>query len=135
MSVQKRNILGDPVPSPSSGDGASGAPLANPLNSPPASTPKPSAGLNSRDALAGLSREHGDHEGAFRSAADRSQGVADDGSQGSGGFGLGGDTDDAMSTTGSVPDQQIAYGTAGTDKLVQRDAGADTGQAFGKAVG
>lgn len=87
---------------PNSGMGAANATPEQPMQ---ASTltqaVAPSAEMSSRDALAGLSREHGDHEAEFRAAADRSQGVAN--TQGSAGIGIGGGPD-RFDTTGRVGD-------------------------------
>jgi len=121
----------------SSGDGASqdgpSDPNTGAINksySPPAPSARQSTdhGLDSE-----LSRGRGS-EADFRRAQAQSSGVRDSGGPG---FALSHDSDDAFETTGRVGDDTgTGYGIAGTDPLVTRSAGADTGEdGYTKAIG
>jgi hypothetical protein len=112
VTLQKRNILGDPLPTVGSPDEPAPPPLST------------AGGLDSE-----ITRQR-DPAAAYhqaRTVASRFVGSGASGVQ----LGRG---DDTFSVTGSTPDRSSTT-TGGTDPLVTRTDDADDGTQFGKALG
>ena len=138
MSIQSRRIFGDPQPSGSSGDGASQDGPTDPNTGagiPGYVPPTASDRMDTTGAL-GDTTAHGDvHEYEITRRSFSGVDHDADSNMTACGVELGSSGRDDFHTTGSAPDQNPGYGIAGTDPLVTRAAGADTGEDFGKVVG
>jgi hypothetical protein len=138
MTVQKRNLFGDVAPQGTSfdPDGPSQVvPATGQVNQqyrPPAQAQRQdsSYGLDSE-----LSRDRGEVD-AYKRARARHSGISwdDDSNETSCGVELDANDSDDFRTTGRVDGEEFGTTTGGTDQLVQRAAGGDTGEEFGKAV-
>jgi hypothetical protein len=147
VSIVRRNIFGDPALAGSSGNGSDSPPQSDPNTGDTNDTyqaPQPSSRMDATNAM-GDPTAHGDIS-SYRQTYDRLTGaIPDDASA----YGRDlGDSDQftAQTDTGSGPDSGDAdessdtgstgagKAIAGSDPLVTRSAGADSGDAFGKAI-
>ena len=146
MSVQHRNIFGDPLPSGSSGDGASGPGQTNsgdgspnpdysaPQSSQRMSTTWQGDPLNSHDELtSAYNQSYARHSGVETGAGSEGTNVGETDK-----FATATDTSGGPDTgEADEGDDGSAFGKAITtgENLVTRAVGADRGDDFGKAVG